>query len=293
MPYQQRYVSDELSHFVGRAAQNDDEGYDILVNKILRPGLLTYPPHDVTRPRSLAVDFSQPLSTDQALKYEVVCFCDIPEPDLPIHVRKYSRFGLAFKKQFLIAKGACPVFYVANDTPTSATEIWPPGNFMPEQVQTARDRNVIDRALLFSVSARQILDVFAALDAISNDDALRFFKGGALPPDECKARLRALFGLTDAQVSALEQALRGNTQAARTIASLRNFLIVEVFSLIKCFEALRSFDDDANYYMEREWRIGNHVNFALDDVSRVFLPETYARRFREDLPRYIGQLSFV
>jgi hypothetical protein len=293
MPHLQRYVSDELSHFVGRTAKSDDERYDVLVNKILRPGLLTYPPHDVSRPRMLHVDFSQPLSTDQALKYEVVCFCDIPEPDLPIHVSKYSRFGLAFKKSFLIAKGACPVFYVANESPTPATELMPPANFMTAQVQAARERQVIDRALLFSVSTRQILDIFAALDAMTHDEDQRFFKGTVLPADESKARLRTLFGLTDAQVSAFDQALRGNRQAAQTIASLRGFLIGEVISFIKCFEAMRSFEDDENFYMEREWRIGNHVGFKLEDVSRVFLSPDYAARFRAELPAYSGQLSFV
>ncbi len=292
MVHAQRYVSNELTHFVGRG-KNQDEQYDILVNKILRPGLLTYPPHNPNRPRSLAVDFSRPISTDQALKYEVICFCDIPETDLAIHVGKYSRFGLAFKKEFLIEKGACPVFYVANDSPTSHTELLPPGNFMTEQIESARKRGFIDRALLFSVSARQILDIFAALDAVSNDEAQRYFRGGALPPSECKSRLRVLFGLSDAQVSAIEQALRGNQQAARTIASLRNFLINEVITFIKCFEAMRPFDDEANYYMEREWRIGNNVSFKLDDVSRIFLPAPYARRFRADLPAYVGQISFL
>jgi Putative abortive phage resistance protein AbiGi, antitoxin len=292
MPRMQRYVSDELTHFVGRSAKTEDERYDILVNKILKSGWLTYPPHDVGRPRRLALDFAQPLSTDQALKYEVVCFCDIPEPDLAIHVRKYSRFGLAFKKEFLIAKGACPVFYVANDTPTSVKELRPPDNFMPEQVQAARNTGVIDRALLFSVSVRQLFDVFAALDVISNDEDQRFFTG-KLPVDEFKSRLRALFGLSDAQVAALEQGLRGNQQAARTIGSLRNFLIAEVFSFIKCFEAMRALEDDENYYMEREWRIGNHVNFKLHEVSRIFLPADYARRLRADLPEYVGQISFL
>jgi Putative abortive phage resistance protein AbiGi, antitoxin len=293
MPAAQRYVSDELTHFVGRTAKNDDERYEILVNRILKSGMLTYPPHDVNRPRSLALDFSQPLSTDQALQYEVVCFCDIPVADLAIHVRKYSKFGLAFKKEFLIARGACPVFYVANDTPTSVTELWPPQNFMTAEVQAARTRGVIDRALLFSVSARQFFDVFAALDAMSNDEGQRFFKGGSLTVDECKSRLRVLFGLSDLQLLAIEQALRGNQQAARTIASLRNFLIVEVFSFIKCFDAMRFFEDSENYYMEREWRIGNHVIFKLDDVSRIFLPAHFARRFRTDLPEYAGQISFV
>jgi hypothetical protein len=44
------------------------------VYKILKTGWLTYPPHDPSRPRSLSVDFSKPISTDEALRYEVVCF---------------------------------------------------------------------------------------------------------------------------------------------------------------------------------------------------------------------------
>jgi hypothetical protein len=289
----QRYVSNELTHFVGRG-KGQDEQYDILVNRILKTGWLTFPPHNPNRPRSLAVDFSQPMSTDQALKYEVVCFCDIPDTDLAIHMSKYSRFGLAFQKRFLIAKGACPVFYVANESPTAAMEIWPPGDFMTAQVQAARERRVIDRALLFSVSARQILDIFAALDAISDDEDGRYFKSnGALPVEECRSRMRALFGLSDEQVAAIGGALRGNEKAAQTIWGLRNFLIHEVFSFIKCFEAGRSVEDEQNYYMEREWRLANNLRFTVDDVSRIFIPSAYARQLRADLPAYFGQISFV
>lgn len=288
----QRYVSKELTHFVGRG-KTQDEQYDLLVNKILKPGWLTYPPHDPSRPRSLSADLSQPISEDKALKYEVICFCDIPDTDLAIHMGKYSQFGLAFEKKFLIAKGACPVFYVANESPTNAQRLWPPGNFMTAEVQAARQSGIIDRALLFSVTVRQIIDVFAALDALANDENHRYFKGTALSSEECENRLRTLFGLSEAQVSALGTALRGNQQAANTIWDIKNFLIAEVFSFIKCFDAGRSFDDEQNYYMEREWRLGNNMQFKLDDVSRIFIPRVYAQRLRTDVPEYFGQISFV
>src|SRR5580698_7898135 len=45
-----------------------------------------------------------------------VCFCDIPIGDLYIHMEKYSGFGVAFEKRFLLGKGASPVFYIANDS---------------------------------------------------------------------------------------------------------------------------------------------------------------------------------
>ena len=45
--------------------------------------------------------------------------------------------------------------------------------------------------------------------------------------------------------------------------------------------------------MEREWRVGNNIQFTLNDVSRVFFPSSYAQRFRVDMPTYVGQISFI
>jgi hypothetical protein len=52
MTHSQRYVSSELSHFVGKGLPEDDQ-YNLLVNKILKPGWLTHPPHDLTIARTL------------------------------------------------------------------------------------------------------------------------------------------------------------------------------------------------------------------------------------------------
>lgn len=97
LSHAQRYVSTELSHFVGRG-QTEEEQYQLLVHKILKTGWLTYAPHDPALPRTASLDFSKPISTDEVINYQVVCFCDIPSSDLSIHVRKYSKFGLAFKR---------------------------------------------------------------------------------------------------------------------------------------------------------------------------------------------------
>jgi hypothetical protein len=70
------------------------------------------------------------------------------------------------------------------------------------------------------------------------------------------------------------------------------FLNMLVFSFIKYFDDSTSDEDEANVYMEREWRVLGDVNFALADVHRVFMPERYAERFRTDLPNYTGQLTF-
>src|ERR1700730_8093442 len=124
----QRYVSSELSHFVGKD-KPEQEQYQLLVY-ILKTGWLLHKPFDPTQPRTARLDFSRPISADKTIDYEVVCFCDIPSSDLAIHVRKYSKFGLAFKKEFLIEKGACPVFYVANEGPIPAQQLFSPGDFL-------------------------------------------------------------------------------------------------------------------------------------------------------------------
>jgi hypothetical protein len=126
----QRYVSNELSHFVGRCQPEEDQ-YQLLL-RILRAGLLMHKPFNLAQQRTLRFNFSQP----DEITDDVICFCDIPTSDLAIHVRKYSKFGLAFKKEFLIDKGACPVFYVANESlvPIGSDELFaPPGSAPSDQ----------------------------------------------------------------------------------------------------------------------------------------------------------------
>ena len=285
----QRYVSRELSHFVGKGMRENGQ-YDLLVNKILKTGWLTHPPHDPAQPRGVNFDLSKPISTDEAIKSQVVCFCDIPDTDLAIHVGKYSKFGLAFEKNFLVTQGASPVAYVANESPVPVASLFVPDDFRT-RVDTASAKGVADRALYYDTSVRAIVDILAAFDALANDDAERYIKGIAV--SECKSRLKALFGLSDAQISALEAALKGNRQAIGSLRTCSDFLLNYVFSFVKSFDSCRPFEDELHYYMEREWRVAGNVKFTLGDVSRVFFPPAYAKRFRTDLPDYLGQISFV
>ncbi|WP_370631585.1 hypothetical protein [Methylovirgula sp. HY1] len=84
-----------------------------------------------------------------------------------MHVRKYSRFGLAFKKDFLIERGACPVFYVANESPVSANQVFSPDDFRA-RIEAARAKGRVDRALYFDTSigrsstSSQLSTVFVA-----------------------------------------------------------------------------------------------------------------------------------
>ena len=110
----QRYVSADLTHFVGGSVKTDRKRY-LLSRKIPEAGLLKASPKKV----GLNSDFHQlrkdselPLSRNEACVGSVVCFCDIPLADLQLHMLKYGGFGLAFSKIFLAEHGASPVIYV-------------------------------------------------------------------------------------------------------------------------------------------------------------------------------------
>jgi hypothetical protein len=286
----QRYVSDELCHFVGRG-KSEEEQYEILVNKILKTGWITHGPHhDPTKARTASFDLSKPISTDEAIRYQVVCFCDIPIEDLTIHTSKYSRFGLAFDKKFLITRGACPVFYIANESPVPATKVFSPDDFL-QRIKEATEKGAVDRALYFDTSFRAIVDLLVSLETVSSGGADAYVSG--LSMSDCRSRLRSLLGLSDVQLNSLQKTLTGNQQFVSTIRMCQDFLFNYVFTYFKCFNAIRDLEDKENYYMEREWRIANNVQFTLRHVIRVFYPSRFDARFKADLPSYTGEVTFL
>jgi hypothetical protein len=91
---EQSYVSDELTHFVGAALkENPAEQYTLLL-KILRERWLRSSYRKELGPDIKMLSNSQTrLSTNQAIKCTMVCFCDIPREQLKIHTQKYGSFG--------------------------------------------------------------------------------------------------------------------------------------------------------------------------------------------------------
>ena len=111
----QRYISNELTHFIGRQLRDstidyEEKQYEILLG-ILNSGLLT---HSTTAPMKigLLVSENNDISRNEMYNPNMVCFCDIPLADLTIHSNKYSRFGLSFSKDFIIDKGGLPMYYI-------------------------------------------------------------------------------------------------------------------------------------------------------------------------------------
>ncbi len=110
----QRYISKELTHFVGRTL-SEEEQYQLLVH-IITSGRLTHPLHMIDAWPHLEIKTKRRISMNEMYNPMVVCFCDIPVTDVYIHMKKYSRFGLSLLKHFLVPKLANPVFYVTKNS---------------------------------------------------------------------------------------------------------------------------------------------------------------------------------
>jgi hypothetical protein len=270
----QRYVSEELTHFVGsdlmkktpssgKALRGREDRLYARLLKILAEGLLA------TGGKKTGVNADPAIgkegltvehvftynvgSTDLARMFEaaVICFCDIPVGDVGIHMSKYSSFGLAFKREFLLKQGANPVMYLAEDSVISEG-----GQGQP--AQTNGD--------LFLEEMNSALVLLSELQWAKQrpDGAPRFPDMADLPK----------------QVS--DDAMRAH-----------QFLLIRMFSFVKAFRGDRSDEDPKNYYMEREWRRYGDLDFGLEDVCRVYIPRRFAKRLREDLPDYYGQVTFA
>jgi Putative abortive phage resistance protein AbiGi, antitoxin len=168
----QRYVANDLTHFVGRGMK-EEEQYELML-KIIREGWLTHPPHDPNKQMELSYGPEALLSAD-GYAVRCVCFCDIPLADLNLHMAKYSRFGLAFSKRTMAKKGASPVFYVANDSRHLIGR--PPyvdgfGTRIEEGVR----RGWVDRGLVFDMFGRGVANALMAIGDLAkssrrNEDA--------------------------------------------------------------------------------------------------------------------------
>lgn len=246
----QRYVSNELTHFVGRdlvesmpeereREEREEKQYsrliEILRSCCLRTGgekkgvnadpaagkeglnvqhLVTY----TVGARSLATMF----------KSSVVCFCDIPAGDIAIHVSKYGPFGIAFNRKFLLAHGVNPVLYLAEDADLGEGDTL--GQLFVEEMN--RTLSVLTQV----ATARE--------------------RGPGEPPP---------------RVDPPDVSKRLGNDAFLA----HQFLMIRVFSLVKGFLGVSADEDRDNFYMEREWRRYGNLEFTLDDVCRVYLPQRF------------------
>jgi hypothetical protein len=259
MPKLQRYVSDELAHFVG-SGEAPDMQYSLLV-KILRSGWLTHPPHEPNISGNLTINTAAKLSTNVMYLPQMVCFCDIPFQDLQIHTSKYSRFGLSLSKELVARQGGAPVFYLPRNT---RVRFW--HHPLYEQRNAALPKGEVED-LDEDISLGDLFD-----QMVPEYHALMYL-------------FAELINQTSRTPGVSEERLR--------LHRLRHFLDFCFLSYVKFFEQELADDNPDNFYMEREWRVVGNVHFALEDVRRIFIPQDYARRLRVDLPGFSGQVSFA
>jgi hypothetical protein len=272
----QRFVSDELTHFVGSSLPTAEQRYGLLL-QILKSGLLKMPeksdrtvertetePQTTTK-RTISIQHDAPLSSNRKYVGSIVCFADIPLEDLPFHIRKYSEFGLSFSKTFLIGRGANPVFYVARQ---SSTEVRNPLANDPIHHQRLTQSAVTNRnkGHWENFTRAELFDVAEKIQQ------------RVLPthPRWDKEQGRVI----DKQLTEDEQLLR-------------DFLTWYLFGFMKFFDPELPEHDVDNYYMEREWRVIGHVDFTNEDVERILIPREFYRRLRADLSGYCGQVTFT
>jgi hypothetical protein len=263
----QSYVSDELTHFVGRAKRmpdgkpNSAERYALLL-KILgnrqpdprkpREGWLQASYREEFGPGfTMRSDGQKPLSTNEAIKCTMLCFCDIPPGQLKIHMQKYGSFGIAFSKHFLLRQGATPVHYVPRNASNRAVGIGP---------RTVAERFDDLRAELQRVR----FDLEEYVTRI--DGATAFLSKLSAPNTPVGHRLLGRFSALQADFEEL------------------------VFARMKFFTAGLPEDHDENFYMEREWRLHDGLAFRLGDIARIFLPRDYCQPFQEEIPDYTGEV---
>lgn len=261
------YVSNYLCHFVGRSQPSDEDRFQLLI-KIIRGGVLLA---DLSKPDNPSLTISsgyQGTNVGEVFdKCSCVCFCDIPDKALNIHVNKYSRFGMGFEKSFLTPKGVRPVLYV------------PKGGQITEVSPTASPKNPMEYYLTLLRQSTYLSAIMSVLNQ-------------AYPFNEQFAQLVNTHPLITnwlklLDTSVIQAVLEGKTQA---MISDDSIAWATLFAYIKVFDETLPPDHVDNYYMEREWRSIKNIEFSINDIQQIYLPsDGYCTRFKSEFPDYNGR----
>jgi hypothetical protein len=270
--------------------------------KILREGLLYNQRVGV----ELAVYLSAKISQNEMYLPQMVCFTDIPIEDLTIHTNKYSRFGIAFSKDFIVKQGGMPIHYIPiessikellNITPEQRAEFLGPdggehlyqvmsiGNYFDEVVNSYHKLfPVLHRLIIEAAHCRSLQGANKSVHSIWD-----------LPKD---GDGYPITGLPYDAIRRMQQNINNDPGRdaiwySQQLSQLQRFLDFYILSFLKFFNHNLTDEDEENYYFEREWRVVSRVQFDMNDVRRVLIPEGYSRRFRDDCPDYYGQVTFI
>jgi len=212
-----------------------------------------------------------PVDTNEFVRPDMVCFCDIPfEPidQFRIHSSKYGRFGVSFRRDFLVSQGANPVFYLAQSAATPLRLVGDGGEYtdfyddpdIPSLLTKERTRGEFFNELKTRVLTA--IDLFRD----KNQTAVESYQRGESDVDEYKRRI---FQTVDLPVA----------------------LFPYVFGYTKFFDSTLPEDHADNFYMEREWRVLGTVKFDLTQVSRILCPPEYVGRVHAAMPEFSGHIT--
>jgi hypothetical protein len=165
-------------------------------------------------------------------------------------MKKYGCFGIAFRKPFLVTRGANPAFYVVKDSILPGDQVLPTGSGSVEASQHVTRAEIMDR----------IHAEASSLYAKNCEVTLR---------ESCDPGLRDYLSRVD---------------------HLLRLLYQMALAFVKPFDSSEPEDSANNFYMEREWRVYGDVLFAVRDVARIILPAAYADHFRGRFPDYGGEI---
>jgi len=233
-----------------------------VLKKILDSGTLLSSPRDNSPDagRSWSKSGHFPLSSNQRYTTGVVCFCDIPVEDFPIHMAKYGQFGLAWSKDYMVARGASPLHYIAKSAIAMPDSPLPKDKYFDNMVRLWEE-------FIFSKSHSPIMNTLQ----------------GIIPQEESSRKLSEEEGV---------QAIRVFKEIQAYFA-LADFIEHHIFCFMKFFDSTLPDDHPENFYMEREWRVVGNVTFDLNSVTRVILPKEFGPKFRVDFPSYVGSVYLV
>ena len=63
---------------------------------------------------------------------------------------------------------------------------------------------------------------------------------------------------------------------------------------VKLYDATLPDDHPDNYYMEREWRCLQNIEFEVNDIKTIYLPnESYRERFLYEFPEFLGSFYYL
>lgn len=293
----QRYISNELIHFVGRDEQfkedkqYEDRQYKTLMD-ILKPNedrrncLAHYsynpetgeklPDRVPTLQGNIRIDPNGTMCKNSMYQLQKICFCDIPIADIYIHTKKYSRFGLSFHKNFIVEKGGHPILYMPRHSKIRSGE----RDISEDLKNEKRNKGYLD-------------DISTHIDAYQQFNKMvplcvKFFQEleKTSPDPELVKRFLDVSGreLTKEDM---------DKEWAKLVESISGFLHFHLFYNVKFYNHALPVTDLENYYFEREWCINGWLWFEMKDVRTIIIPRRYAPRFWNEVSGYDGQLILL